>query len=69
MNSLSSTLCFTGALLFLLGLLTGFGIPLPEPKDRPFGPSRRDRKRPRANRLWTPTAAPRDVDWMGRSNR
>jgi hydroxylaminobenzene mutase len=27
MESLSSTLCFLGALLFLLGLLTGFGIP------------------------------------------
>ena len=27
MNSLSSTLCFMGALLFLLGSLTGFGIP------------------------------------------
>ncbi len=27
MERLSSTLCFAGALLFLLGLLTGFGIP------------------------------------------
>jgi len=27
MASLSSTLCFMGALLFTLGLLTGFGIP------------------------------------------
>ncbi len=27
MNTLSSMLCFMGALLFLLGLLTGFGIP------------------------------------------
>lgn len=27
MESLSSTLCFTGVLLFLLGLLTGFAIP------------------------------------------
>ena len=27
MGTLSSTLCFMGALLFMLGLLTGFGIP------------------------------------------
>lgn len=27
MQKISSTLCFTGALLFLLGLLTGFAIP------------------------------------------
>src|SRR5690242_21800078 len=27
MESLSSTLCFTGVLLFALGLLTGFAIP------------------------------------------
>ena len=27
MEGHSATLCFTGALLFLLGLLTGFGIP------------------------------------------
>src|SRR5271154_7008603 len=27
-ETLSSTLCFTGALLFMLGLLTGFGIPM-----------------------------------------
>jgi len=27
METLSSTLCFMGALLFTLGLLTGFGIP------------------------------------------
>jgi (hydroxyamino)benzene mutase len=27
METLSSTLCFMGALLFMLGLLTGFGIP------------------------------------------
>ena len=27
MEAVSSTLCFMGALLFLLGLLTGFGIP------------------------------------------
>jgi hydroxylaminobenzene mutase len=27
MKTLSSTLCFTGTLLFMLGLLTGFGIP------------------------------------------
>lgn len=27
MEPLSSTLCFMGALLFMLGLLTGFGIP------------------------------------------
>lgn len=27
METLSELLCFTGALLFLLGLLTGFGIP------------------------------------------
>ena len=27
METVSSTLCFTGAALFLLGLLTGFGIP------------------------------------------
>jgi (hydroxyamino)benzene mutase len=27
METLSSTLCFMGALLFALGLLTGFGIP------------------------------------------
>ena len=27
MESLSSTLCFMGALLFMLGLLTGFAIP------------------------------------------
>ena len=27
METLSSTLCFTGALLFMLGLLTGFAIP------------------------------------------
>src|SRR5260370_35144186 len=27
MENLSSTLCFMGALLFMLGLLTGFGIP------------------------------------------
>jgi hydroxylaminobenzene mutase len=27
MESLSSTLCFTGILLFLLGLLTGFAVP------------------------------------------
>jgi hydroxylaminobenzene mutase len=27
MESPSSTLCFTGAVLFMLGLLTGFGIP------------------------------------------
>lgn len=28
METLSSTLCFMGALLFTLGLLTGFGIPM-----------------------------------------
>ena len=28
METISSTLCFMGALLFMLGLLTGFGIPM-----------------------------------------
>ncbi len=28
METLSSTLCFMGTLLFLIGLLTGFGIPM-----------------------------------------
>ena len=28
METLSSTLCFMGAMLFMLGLLTGFAIPM-----------------------------------------